>query len=165
RISGVGTPELSWASQTGAVYRIQATDLSTGAQWETIEPVIAGSSLTRWKAPELNANSDKRFFRLALPQPEIFSVEPARFAVGGPTELYIVGQCFGPDTGMRVGSVPLDSEVVHQGLIRASFTPTVPGIYQFDLVRAGSVLSSFAVHCYDAAAPPPSVLQEPPDEP
>ena len=164
RISATGTPELSWPSETGAVYRIQgSTDLRR--PWQTIEPVVADSSVSRWKAPELNAHADTHFFRLVMPGPAIFSVEPARFALGGPTEVYVVGQCFGPETELRVDSGTLDYDIVNSGLIRGSFTPTVPGTYVFDLVSAGTVLSSSSVQCFEPGAPPPAVLQEPPTEP
>ena len=159
--------ELSWASQTGAVYRVQSTtDLSPAARWDIVEPVTADSSVTRWKAPELNSTSDTRFFRLELPQPEISSIEPAEFAFGGSVDLYVVGQCFDTNIQLRVGPLTLTNrEVIKPTLMRATFVPPAPGIYEFELVRDGTVLSSSAVECYDGTAPPASVLQGPPDDP
>ncbi len=46
---------------------------------------------------------------------EIFSIEPARFAFGGPVELYVIGQCFGPDTELRIGPRALTNREVEKG--------------------------------------------------
>lgn len=163
--SGSLTPELSWASQPGAVYKLQHRySLGSDGAWETFEPVTAVSNVTSLRGRSIPENSIE-FFRLLLPEPEIFTIEPARFAFGGPVELYVIGQCFGTNTQLRVGPLTLTNRViVNPNLMQATFTPSSPGAYVFELVVAGAVRSSFLVECYEAGAPPPSVLQGPPEE-
>ena len=165
--------DLSWPSQPGAGYILQhRASLSPSMPWQnfdlfqptgtTFKVTLDGDPLKE----EAQFREVMGFFRLLLPEPAISSIEPARFALGGATDLYVVGQCFGPDTELRVGPLTLTNrQIIHPGLMRVTFAPQAPGAYAFDLVRTGAVVSSFVVECFDPAAPPSSVLQEPPAEP
>ena len=158
---------LSWPSQPGAIYKLQGrARLSPAVPWQTVEVFQPTGTTSRVMLDGDPLQEESHFMELLLPQPEIFSVEPARFALGGATDLYVIGQCLDTTTELRVGPLALTNRVVlHPGLMRVTFTPTAPGTYAFDLVRTGAVLSSFLVECFEAGAPPSSVLQAPPDEP
>src|SRR5687768_11173616 len=95
--------ELSWNSQTGAVYKLQHRQtLDLAHPWQDFDVVQATGALSRVTLDgdplkeEAHFREVTGFFQLVLPQAAIFSVEPARFPLGGPTEMYITGQCFGP---------------------------------------------------------------------
>lgn len=159
---------LGWTGPTGAVYLIERRGtLDGGDPWQTFDITTPASSNATWGQPLGIENGGTGFYRLVAPQPGISSIEPARFAFGGAVELYVIGQCFDTNLQLRVGPLTLTNRiVVNPNLMQASFTPTVPGTYVFELVAAdGTGLSSFPVECFDASAPPASVLQGPPGIP
>ena len=102
---------LEWQAELGKTYLVQSTDdLAPDAEWKTEEPVTATKAgPIRWMSPE--SIRERKFYRLVLPQPAIYSVEPAFVNSGDPTALfYIFGQC-----------LPTNGSVVINGL---NFTPT-----------------------------------------
>jgi YD repeat-containing protein len=165
--------ELSWASQAGAMYKLQhRATLGPENPWkdfDVFQPTGATFKVTLDGDPlkeEAHFREVTGFFRLVLPQPAISSIEPAQFAFGGPVDLYVVGQCFDTNTELRVGPLTLTNRIiVNPNLMQCSFVPPSAGTYVFELVVSGAVQSSFAVECFDPISPPASVLQEPPDEP
>ena len=158
---------LSWTGPTGAVYVIERrAALGGGEGWQGIDATTQEQPVNQWTAPLDTLGESTGFFRLVPPRPAIFSVEPAVFVFGGPVDLYVVGQCFGTNTELRVGPLTLTNRIiVNPNLMQVTFVPPSAGTYVFDLVADNTILSSFAVQCYEPAAPPASVVQGPPDEP
>jgi hypothetical protein len=89
--------ELQWSGQPGARYRVPSrTNLSDASDsWTTVDVVRADSNAVpvRWTAPEVPRQ--QHFCRLAGPDAEMFSVEPATAPPNAPVTLYLTGQCFG----------------------------------------------------------------------
>ena len=93
---------LEWNAAPEKTYLVQsADDLSPGTQWKTEEPVrSSGNGPIRWTAPEVLRS--QKYYRLGLPQPEVFSVEPVFVNSADPGALlYIIGQCL-PTNGTIV---------------------------------------------------------------
>jgi len=159
------TIDLQPYEREGALYRIQvATALGPNADWRTVDVIKGSSNAMSWIDPDPIKGA--KFYRVIEPQPEIFSIEPARFAFGGAVELHVIGQCFRTNTELRLGQQTLSNfTVLHPSLMRGNFTPPSPGVYVFDLAQGGTAVSSFQIECFDPVAPPPSVLQGPPEEP
>ena len=156
---------LTWNAQTGCVYKVQSrATLDASTPWVTEEPVLATDATAKWMAPE--AMTDTMFYRLLLPQPEIFSVEPAVVAPGVTVDLYVLGQSFATNDVLQINGVT-QSNVIYMSsqLVKPVFTPGAPGIYTIQLLRSGQMVSSFSVTCADPLANPELVLQGPPEEP
>lgn len=103
---------LEWNAEPAKTYLVQsANDLLSGTPWKTEAPVRATTNgPIKWMAPE--APLTQKYYRLILPQPEVFSVEPAFVNSDDPDALfYLIGQCF-----------PTNGSVVINGL---NFTPTL----------------------------------------
>jgi YD repeat-containing protein len=103
---------LEWNAEPAKTYLVQsATNLAPETVWKTEVPVRASSAgPIQWMAPEVLRT--QKYYRLVLPQPEVFSVEPAFVNSDDPAALfYLVGQCF-----------PTNGSVVINGL---HFTPTL----------------------------------------
>lgn len=103
---------LEWNAEPAKTYLVQsAGDLMSGTPWKTEAPVRASTvGPIKWMAPE--ALGERKYYRLVLPQPGVFSVEPAFVNSDDPAALlYLIGQCF-----------PTNGSVVINGL---NFTPTL----------------------------------------
>jgi YD repeat-containing protein len=103
---------LEWNAAPARTYLVQsATNLSPETVWKTEEPVRASTNgPIRWMAPE--ALSAQKYYRLILPQPEVFSAEPAFVNSDDPAAVfYLIGQM-----------LPTNGSVVINGL---NFTPTL----------------------------------------
>jgi len=165
---GLRTFRLEWNAVSNATYLLQSrTNLGSGDSWRTVDAITPVSALgvCEIKGRSIPENSVE-FFQLVLPQPEIFSVEPATLTPGVATDLYIVGQCFSSNDVLRINGVTQSTVLLSSTLrSRPSFTADVPGDYLFELVVAGQVRSSFTMACADAYANPELVLQGPPQEP
>jgi len=93
---------IEWDGQRDVTYKIQsATALRDASVWKTEDIVMSSSNgPVRWMAPE--ALSTEKYYRLLLPQPEVFSVEPSFVDSSDPTALlYILGQLL-PTNGFVV---------------------------------------------------------------
>jgi YD repeat-containing protein len=93
---------LEWNAAPARTYLVQsATNLSSETAWKTEEAVRASTSgPVKWTAPE--ALGAQKYYRLVLPQPEVFSVEPAFVNSDDPGALfYLTGQCL-PTNGTVV---------------------------------------------------------------
>src|SRR4051794_36524287 len=68
---------LEWNAEPARTYLVQsASDLSPATEWKTEEPVRATKAgPLQWMAPE--PLRTQKYYRLMLPKPEVFSVEPA----------------------------------------------------------------------------------------
>jgi YD repeat-containing protein len=102
---------LTWDAQRDLGYTVQAATTLRIPDWKTLDLVVSSSNgPVRWMAPE--SLRDQRFYRLILPQPEIFSVEPSFVDSSDPSAvLYILGQL-----------LPTNAIVVIGG---ETFTPTI----------------------------------------
>ena len=161
--------QLEWAAWSNATYLVQsATNLAAAGAWQTVDLATPTSSagMLEIKGRSIPENSAE-FFRLILPQPQIFSVEPAVVAPGAAVDFYVAGQCFGTNVGLTVNGVPQPGVVFSNtsSAVLPAFTPDLAGSYRFDLVAGGQVVSSFTMVCADALATPELVLQGPPTEP
>jgi YD repeat-containing protein len=103
---------LEWNAEPAKTYLVQsATNLSPETVWKTEDAVRASTNgPIKWMAPE--SLRTQKYYRLILPQPEVFSVEPSFVNSDDPTALlYLIGQCF-----------PTNGSVFINGL---NFTPTL----------------------------------------
>ena len=171
---GLPTFRLDWDASSNATYLVQsAGSLAPGATWNTLDAVKpadkAGSYRLQVVATDSTGLSSPpaTFYRLILPQPQISSVEPAIVAPGVAVDIYVLGQCFSTDTVLTINGVTQSDATIQSStmMVKPSFTPDLPGNYQFSLVAGGQVVSSFNVVCADALANPGQVLQGPPTEP
>src|SRR5690349_4896672 len=91
---------IQWDAIPDATYKVQsATTLGPSADWVTEEPVSTNNAgPIRWMAPE--SMSVTKFYRVVLPQPEIFSIEPSVLGTNGGT-VYVVGQLLGTTGTLR----------------------------------------------------------------
>jgi YD repeat-containing protein len=106
---------LEWNAEPARTYLVQSTtNLSSATEWKTEEAVRAASSgPVKWTAPE--ALSSQKFYRLILPQPEVFAVEPSFINSEDPAALfYLIGQMLPTN-----GSVVING----QNFTVASFDP------------------------------------------
>src|SRR3954470_21706622 len=112
---GLQTFRLEWNAISNATYLIQSADsMAAGSPWRTLDAVQFPDTIGSYQfqvaaVDDIGLPSPARFFRLTLPQPEIFSVEPAIMAPGVAADLYITGQCFGSNDVLRVNGVPQSS--------------------------------------------------------
>ena len=104
--------QLQWNADAAGNYLVQSADgLSSSNNWQTVDSVNAAQAgPVRWMAPE--PLRSQKYYRLVLPQPEIFSVEPGVMDTSVPDQyLYILGQ-----------GLPSNADVVIDGL---HFTPEI----------------------------------------
>ena len=158
---------LTWAADAGNNYLVQSsTNVGNPAAWTT-EDAVSQTNVgpIKWMAPE--ALRDRKYYRLILPQPQIFSVEPAIVAPGVPVNLYVLGQSFPTNALLQINGVTQSNAVVVSSSLATvpGFVPDVAGNYKVSLVVSSSVLVSFTVVCADPLANPELVLQGPPTEP
>lgn len=161
--------ELQWNAISNATYAVQiSTNLESGS-WETIDLVTPAGDVGSYKVPPSirGVIVDKKLFsRLVLPQPLITAVEPAIFPPGEPVNAYVIGQCFATNDVVRVDGVPVPGMVhLNPNQLHGPLPPLTSGQHLVELVRDGSVLSSFTVTCADPVVNPELVLQGPPGEP
>jgi len=160
--------QLQWNAVPNANYLLQKTSsLAPGVPWETVDMLTPASStgLTEIKGRSIPENSVE-FYRLLLPQPEIFTVEPAVIAPGVTVDLYILGQCFESNDAVRINGVFQSNVVfVSSSTLRPTFTPGASGTYTVQLLRNGVVLTSFDVISGDVVSAPELVWQGPPELP
>ena len=161
------TAYLTWTAAAGNNYLVQSsTNISNPSAWTTEDAVSAGTvGPLKWMAPE--ALEVQKYYRLILPQPQIFSVEPAIVAPGVPVDFYVLGQNFPTNALLQINGVTQSGTIYSNSsaLVQPSFTPDVAGNYQVSLVISGVVVSTFNVVAADPLANPELVLQGPPAEP
>ena len=159
---------VQWAGISNTVYRVQSsTNLAQVGAWVT-EDLVSGSASgsVRWMVPESLESS--KFYRVALPQPEILDVEPAIAVAGSQVNLYIAGQDFGSNDVLKLNSQVLSNiTVLSPTLLEVSFVPDVPGQYQFELDSAATGLKSTYSYAWTVVSQPGSseARLEPPATP
>jgi YD repeat-containing protein len=158
--------QLEWSALSNANYLVQsAVDLTAPVAWKTVDVVKPTNSVGQYeiKGRSIPENSVE-FFRLVLPQPQIFNVEPAIVVPSTPVTLYVLGQCFDTNTVLQINGITQAGAVVESSsrISVPSFTPDVPGTYEVRLLVGGIAVSSINIICADAVANPELVLQGPP---
>src|SRR5450759_5192741 len=116
-LEGLPSFQLGWIAKSNATYLVQsATNLAADA-WRTVAAVTPADAAGQYeiKGRSIPENS-REFFRLVLPQPEIFSVEPAVLVPGVAANLYIVGQCFDSSVELWINDV-VQTNVTYTGSI------------------------------------------------
>lgn len=156
---------LTWDALAAATYGVHASsNLSGSAPWMAVDLARPTNSAARWMAPE--AMQDRRFFRLAAPQTEIFSVEPAVFAPDTAMNLHVLGQFFATGDVVYVDGTSLGAATfLDHTTLQFALPPTGSGTHTVQVYRAGGLLSSFVVTCASVTNAPELVLQEPPELP
>ncbi|MDW8383105.1 MAG: DUF6531 domain-containing protein, partial [Verrucomicrobiota bacterium] len=127
----------------GATYVIETTSsLGADAPWLVVEPVPAVSNAILYELP---APSDQTaFFRVRLPRPALFRVEPAVSPAAGGTTLYIIGQMLGTNGQVRIGGQTVPVEAVQQGSIYRCVAPALPeGTYDVEWIEEGRVVADW----------------------
>src|SRR5258708_25204296 len=157
-----------WTPATNVQYRVQsAIDMVQSNTWVT-EDLVAASTVgpARWMAPESIGNS--KFYRLALPVPEILDIEPSIVTAGVPVDVYLLGQNFGSNHVLRLGPLTLTHRVViSPTLMMVTFTPDTPGTYGFELDSAATGKTSSYTFSWTVTPQPGDsrALLEPPNLP
>lgn len=165
---GEGAPQvqLSLPGVQDATYDIQVkTHLTDGGPWRAVDQVRAASDgMVVWTAP--GTLRQQEFYRVRLPQPQIFTVEPALASPNAPVTLYLTGQCFGSNDTVRLDGVVIPgANLLSSALIQVDVPPQPPGMHRVELVREGVVWSFFDVVFFDPGSDPFYSLQEPPTWP
>ena len=167
------TYRLDWVASSNSTYLVQsATSLAPGATWSTLDAVTPVNQVGSYQLSVTASDSTglssppATFYRLILPQPQIFSVEPAVVAPGVAVDLYVLGQCFETNDVLLINGAPQTNFFYASSLlVKPVFTPGASGTYTVQLSRGGAVVSSFTVVCADPLANPELVLQGPPELP
>lgn len=115
--------KLSWVAVPGLRYRVEkSSDLgASGGGWKRVALVDATGPNLEWRDPE--AVTERCFYRVTQPGPEVFSIEPPVLAADGGT-LAVQGQCLPAGSvlelrdaaGHLAGSFPLVEETAGRWL-------------------------------------------------
>ena len=151
----------------GAIYTLETISrLGEGLPWTVVEPIQARSNSLSYEL--LTPRASNAFYRLRLPAPALFRVEPAVVGPAGGAELYVVGQELGPNGQVRVGGATVPVEVVTTGTVyRCVAPPLAEGVYDVEWVENGQVVARRA-GALSVGPLPGGVAQrlfEPPAEP
>jgi YD repeat-containing protein len=154
---------IQWDVIPDAIYKVQSTtSLGPGSEWVTEEPVSTNQvGPIRWMAPE--SMSSGRFYRVVLPQPEIFSIEPSVIGTNGGT-VYVVGQCLGTNGTLRLG--PANGGIERPGsgdgrFMIVNLPPLPEGIYDVSWLDGQQVIATAAkLFSVTAEVQPAGITQE-----
>lgn len=155
---------LTWDAIAAATYGVHiSSNLYGPSPWLAVDLARPTNSAARWISPEVPAAP--RFFRLAAPQSEIFSVEPAVFAPGTNVNLYVLGQFFTTGDVVLVDGVALGGvSTLDHTMLSVALPGQSSGTHTVEVASVSGVTSSFVVVCADATVSPELVLQGPPGE-
>jgi YD repeat-containing protein len=159
---------LTWDALSDGVYLVQSKTNLENAVWKTEEPVRSSIGPIKWMAPEALERS--KFYRLVLPQPDIFGVEPSVISTQGGT-IYLLGQQLSTNGMLRIGSLVLPPNVLNPGSTY-SFTlpPMAEGTYDVEWLDGGQVVAArYKMFSVTAESTPVGEVRarllEPPAEP
>ncbi len=135
---------LQWNAEPARTYLVQSTtNLAPGAEWKNEEPVRATSAgPIQWTAPDFLGT--QKYFRLLLPQPEVFSVEPAFVDSADPGALfYLIGQLLPTNGSVRINGqnfnvLSSDPDGSWIGLSLNGLPPGTPVIGTLQVLDQGS---------------------------
>ena len=169
---------LSWPSQPGAKYILQnRTSLSPANPWQDFDlyqPTGATFNVTLDGDPlkeEAHFREATGFYRLLLPEQEIFRIEPSVAPAAGGTTLYLLGQCLSTNGSVRIGGLVIPPNVLQPGSLYSFTAPALPeGVYDVEWLEGGQVVAR-KYKLYSVTGQPSPVgeargrLLEPPVEP
>ncbi len=153
--------------QPGAFYTLEtAGALGGGQPWAVLEPVQAATNAITY---DLVPPSDQAaFFRVRLPQPALFRVEPAIGSAAGGANLFVIGQCLGTNGQVRIGGQTVPASPEQPGAVYRCVTPALPeGVYDVEWIEDGQVVAR-APKAFTVTGQPTPLAQrslEPPAEP
>jgi YD repeat-containing protein len=127
--------KLTWPTQPGLRYHVEksatlgAAGGTSGGGWTRVAVLDATGPSLEWRDPQ--ALTERCFYRVTIPQPEVFSLEPAVLGPTGGT-VQVHAQCLPTDSvlellndaGTVVGSFALTE--VSAGLYRSTVTGAFP---------------------------------------
>jgi YD repeat-containing protein len=157
------TPNL----KPGAIYTLESVSrLGDGPPWTALEPIQARSNSLSYEL--MTPRGSNAFYRLRLPGPGLFRVEPSVVGAAGGAELYVVGQELGPNGQVRVGGATVPVEVVTTGGVYRCVAPALAeGVHDVEWLENGQVVARLA-GALSVGPLPGGVTQrlfEPPAEP
>ena len=132
---------LQWNSLSGATYQVQGQDGLGPTGWLDFGLVTPSGATGQWMGNIAAGLVDQgRFFmRLVLPQPKIFSLEPAFVSTGGGV-FYILGQCFSLGDRVFVNGVEASAVVFEDHtLLRVTVGAMAAGVYDVEVRDSGGV--------------------------
>jgi hypothetical protein len=175
---GRTTYKLEWDAASNTLYRLQSrSGFESNTTWETFDIAMPTNSVGSYHvAPDkLEAGAEgirREFFRVLMPQAEIFGIEPAIVGTNGGT-IYVFGQCFGTNPNLRVNGLVIPANPLLPGTpysfnIAASSIPE--GVYDIEVLDGTNVLAT-ASKLFSITGQPTPVgygaqrLLEPPSDP
>ena len=128
--------QVEWHAEASGTYLVQSADsLSSGTGWQTIDSVTSSNAgPVKWMAPEVLHT--QKFYRLILPQPQIFSVEPGVVDTTVSNQfLYLLGQGLPTNADVVIDGVHFTPELVNSNGVwaRISLNGLPPGEPVLDL--------------------------------
>ncbi len=160
--------QLEWNTEASGTYRVQsADDLPASNHWQTIDSVTSSNAgPVKWMAPE--ALRAQRFYRLVLPQPQIFSVEPGVVdtTVSGQF-LYLLGQDLPTNADVIIDGVHFTPELINSNGVwaRILLNGLPPGDPALDLtvvdLNTTNTVADFSHPFYVADSSTPYLLEPP----
>ena len=165
---------LEWNAEAAKTYLVQsATNLSPSTEWKIEEPVRATNGGTiQWTAPE--PLRTQKYYRLVLPTPEVFSVEPAFVNSDDPGALfYLIGQCLPTNGSVMINgqNFAVSSFDPNGSWVAVSLNGLPPGVAITRRIvvldNFGNTVATLPLHnpVFYGAELSPEQLQGPPDEP
>ncbi|MCX8089504.1 MAG: DUF6531 domain-containing protein, partial [Verrucomicrobiae bacterium] len=154
--------------QPGAIYIFEtAGAVSTNPPWSLLEPVQATNNFITY---DLIRPSDQAtaFFRVRLPQPTIFRVEPAIAPTTGGTDFFLIGQMLAPGGEVRIAGQTVTPDMIQEGTLYRCIAPALAeGVYDVEWLEGGQVVARLPRGFTVTAQPLPIAqrLAEPPTEP
>lgn len=153
--------------QPGAWYRLEtAPAVGTNTLWTVLEPLRADSSSLSLELYALETN--QTFFRLRLPEPALFRVEPAIAPTTGGNSFFLLGQMLPTGGQVHIGGQTVTPDVIQEGMVYRCVAPPLPaGVYDVEWLDHGQVVARLPRGLTVTASPTPVAqrLTEPPAEP
>ncbi|MDB6034872.1 MAG: wapA, partial [Verrucomicrobiales bacterium] len=137
---------LRWTSISNALYRLESRrSLSPDTLWMAMDAVQTANSNGIFRVtPERSPAGTPQagFYRLVLPQPELFRVEPAVWTPSGGNQVFIEGQCLGSNAQVRVGNRTIQPLTLQSGALYTFSAPALPeGAYDVEWLENGKVIA------------------------
>lgn len=165
---------LEWPAGPERTYIVQSTDALDAAVWKFADVVQTNSAgPVQWRAPE--ALGRAQFYRVILPQPAVFDLQPAFVDTADPDPaVYLIGQMLPAEATVMINGIgyPAVAEGGSGTLLRVSLkglppgTPILGTIFVVDNAT-GSTNSQYTLMAgfIYATEPTTPIIQGPPEEP
>jgi YD repeat-containing protein len=137
---------LRWSSFSNALYRLESRrSLFSDTPWTAIDAVQTSNTNGLLRVtPEKNQTGSAQagFYRLVLPQPELFRVEPVVWTPSGGNQVFIEGQCLGTNAQVRISNLNIKPLALQPGSLYTFSAPALPeGVYDLEWVENGQVVA------------------------